>query len=69
MLVLSLDPGKYNSMACLMDRETRESQFLTFATDRHYLRNRFCLNNSGVWFRLTGTNEIAAPVHCLVMRQ
>ena len=37
MLVLSLDLGKYNSMACLMDSEIREPQFLTIATDRHYL--------------------------------
>ena len=37
MLVLSLDLGKYNSMACLMDSDIREPQFLTIATDRHYL--------------------------------
>ena len=34
MLILSLDLGKYYSVACLLDPKTRQPQFATVATDR-----------------------------------
>ena len=41
MLVLSLDLGKYSTMACLLDSdsENRKPQFHTIATERGYLES------------------------------
>ena len=41
MKILALDLGKFNTMCCFFDSETRQSEFLTAVTDRHYLSTVF----------------------------
>ena len=37
MKILALDLGKFNTMCCFFDSETRKYEFLKAATDRNYL--------------------------------
>lgn len=37
MKILALDLGKFNTMCCFFDTQTRKTEFLTATTDRHYL--------------------------------
>ncbi len=41
MKILALDLGKFNTMCCFFDTKTRKAEFLTAATDRHYLSTIF----------------------------
>jgi transposase len=41
MKILALDLGKFNTMCCFFDTKTRKAEFLTAATDRHYLATIF----------------------------
>jgi hypothetical protein len=44
MKILALDLGKFNTMCCFFDTETRKHEFLNAATDRHYLITTGFLN-------------------------
>ena len=41
MLILALDLGKFNTMCCFFDANTRKYTFLNATTDRHYLKTVF----------------------------
>ena len=41
MKILALDLGKYNSMCCFFDTQTRKHTFLNAATERNYLETLF----------------------------
>ncbi len=41
MKILALDLGKFNTMCCFFNTENRKAEFLTAATDRHYLSTIF----------------------------
>jgi transposase len=41
MKILALDLGKFNTMCCLFDSNTRKHTFLNATTDRHYLTTVF----------------------------
>ena len=41
MMILALDLGKFNTMCCFFDTETRKHTFLNAATDRNYLTTVF----------------------------
>ncbi len=41
MKILALDLGKFNTMCCFFDSETRKYEFLNAATDRSYLTTVF----------------------------
>ncbi|MEZ6093185.1 MAG: hypothetical protein R3C03_02955 [Pirellulaceae bacterium] len=41
MLIVSLDLGKFSSMACNLDTTDRTPEFNAVATDRHYLKAFF----------------------------
>ena len=43
MLIIAIDLGKFNSMACIYDSETQEQQLETLATERGFFK---CLFNS-----------------------
>lgn len=45
MKILALDLGKFNTMCCFFDSETRKSEVLNAATDRHYLSTVFKKHN------------------------
>ena len=38
MMILVLDLGKFNTMCCFFDTETRTPKFLNALTDRDYLK-------------------------------
>jgi transposase len=44
MKILALDLGKFKTMCCFFDTKTRKHEFLTAATDRHYLTSVFKTN-------------------------
>ncbi len=41
MKILALDLGKFKTMCCIFDTNTREHEFLTATTDRSYLTTVF----------------------------
>lgn len=41
MMILALDLGKFNTMCCFFDTQTRKHSFLLAATSRHYLQTVF----------------------------
>ena len=45
MKILALDLGKFNTMCCFFDTNTRKHEFLNAATDRIYLATIFKKHN------------------------
>ena len=41
MIIIAIDLGKFNSMACVYDNETQNTQFETLATERSFFRTLF----------------------------
>lgn len=41
MVIIAIDLGKFNSMACVYDSETQEQQLETLATERGYVKSLF----------------------------
>ena len=41
MIIIAIDLGKFNSMACVYDNETQNTQFETLATERGFFRTLF----------------------------
>ncbi len=63
MLVISLDLGKYHSMACLLDSQTREPQFAKVTGNREaqfgFNTQNLILGQSGIRTRLV--REFGSP--------
>ena len=73
MMILALDLGKFNTMCCFFDSETRKQEFIVAATQREYLTKIFKLKHVDVVvmeacgpcfaIRLTGTQPLWPKSH------
>lgn len=41
MIIMAIDLGKFNSMACIYDNQTQEQQFETVSTERGFFKTLF----------------------------
>jgi len=51
MMILALDLGKFNTMCCFFDSETRKPEFIVAETQREYLTKIFKLKHVRVKLR------------------
>ena len=61
MKILALDLGKYNSMCCFFDTQTRKHTFLNAATERNYLQTLFKKHTIDLVVKTMPSNSLAWP--------